>query len=63
MNEHEHDPRARECVVTGVSVQLLHDRPCPACRELSQLVDLDPDYGSAVDGRPCARVDPDRDLT
>ena len=47
-----HDPFARECVIVGLPASELHDRPCPACREMSTLVDLDPDFGSAADGRP-----------
>lgn len=47
-----HDPLARECIEVGWPVEMLHDKPCPACRELSALIDLDPDYGSAEDGRP-----------
>lgn len=47
-----HDPWARECIQVGVPVEALHDRPCPACRELSAALDLDPDYGPASDGRP-----------
>lgn len=48
----EHDPHARECIRVGLQLSELHDRPCPACRALSALVDLDPDFGSAADGRP-----------
>lgn len=52
MSETPHDPFARECVVVGLPASELHDGPCPACREMSALVDLDPDFGSAEDGRP-----------
>ncbi len=47
-----HDPFARECVQVGVPASDLHDGSCPACRVMSSLVDLDPDFGPADLGRP-----------
>jgi len=38
--------------MVGLSPDELHDRPCPACRELRALADLDPDFGPADEGRP-----------
>jgi hypothetical protein len=51
-NDVAHDPFARECVEVGAHPETLHDRPCPACRAMSALIDLDPDFGSREDGRP-----------
>jgi hypothetical protein len=51
----DHDPFARECIMTGIPESELQDRPCPACRGMSALADLDFDFGSAADGRPDIR--------
>lgn len=57
--EPAHDATARECVIVGAPLSMLHDGPCPACRAMSALIDLDPDFGSAEDGRPDLRTSPE----
>ena len=51
-----HEPLARYCVVITnpplPATLLRDDLRCTACDEMSALVDLDPDFGSAEDGRP-----------
>jgi hypothetical protein len=54
----EHNPVARYCVVTDAGIplsELRDDVRCEACGQMSALVDLDPDFGSAEDGRPDLR--------
>lgn len=52
----EHDPTYRRCIEVGLPLSMLQDdSPCPACAELSMVADLDPDFGSAEDGRPAVR--------
>lgn len=60
--ETPHDPFARECVIVGLPASELHDRPCPACREMSALVDLDPEFGTKEDGRPRITVEPEAEV-